>query len=103
MEDRYEFLRTTEHEGKVVALIGDRTVLGEAGIKSMRMAFNVHAAPRSRQGVLTLTAEQLQERLPELESHGLKESAAAYRRAIECISKKQGGAPIAIKSTPLAM
>ncbi|MCE9506755.1 MAG: hypothetical protein K8R48_00355 [Alphaproteobacteria bacterium] len=93
MKDRYVFLRTAEKDGKVVALIGDSKILGDAGIRSLRLAFTAHATPISRAGVLTMTAEQLTKRLPELEEKKMHESAEAFRRAIECVEKKSGKAP----------
>lgn len=88
MADRYEFLRTTEVDGKVVALIADTAVLGTAGVTSLRQAFAAHAAPKIRSGVMTLTAEQLRERLPVLEEQGMTRSAQAYTKALESIDAR---------------
>jgi hypothetical protein len=93
MKDRYVFLRTAEHDGQVVALIGDQETLGEAGVRSLRLAFTAHAAPISRAGILTMTVEQLRERMPELERHGMTQSMAAFTRAIECVEKKSSKTP----------
>jgi hypothetical protein len=93
MKDRYAFLRTTEMDGKIVALMGDREILGDSMVTSLRQAFAAHASPISRSGVMTMTADQLRERLPELEKHAMPESVAAYKRAIECIDKKTGHKP----------
>ena len=103
MEDRYVFLKTTENEGRVVALMGDKHVLGEAGVQSMRLAFNAHAAPLTRAGVLTMTADQLRERLPLLQEQGMTESASAFTKAIDCIQKKQGGGANATVATKMSM
>jgi hypothetical protein len=88
MTDRYRFLKTASHDGQIVALIGDQEILGEDGIKSIRQAFNAHAAPLMRRGVLTMTVDEITRRLPELESMGMTESVAAFQRARECINNK---------------
>lgn len=91
MTDRYAFLRTTELEGKIVALMADSEVLGDAGVNSLRQAFTAHASPISRAGVMIMTADQLKERLPELEKQpGMTKSIVAFKRAIECIDIKVG-------------
>ena len=89
MSDRYEFLKTTEHNGQIVALIADREHLGgEAGVSDLRKAFKAHAAPMIRTGVIPMTIGQLRERLPELKKQGLTNSAAAFTRAIEVVESK---------------
>jgi hypothetical protein len=93
MKDRYVFLRTAEKDGKAVALMGDSEILGDSGVNSLRLAFRAHAAPISRAGVTAVTAEQLKERLPELEKKKMHNSVEAYKRAIECVEKKSGGKP----------
>lgn len=91
MKDRYVFLRTAEHNGEIVALIADKEILGEAGATSLRLAHLAHATTISRAGILTYTVEQLKERLPMLEKKKMHNSAAAYKRAIECVESKGGG------------
>jgi len=93
MKDRYVFLKTAEHNGEIVALFADREKLGDSDISAFQLAFRAHASPKSRAGILTMTAEQLQERLPELEKHEMTKSVAAFKRAIECIDKKSGHQP----------
>lgn len=89
MSDRYRFLKTTEREGRVVAMIADVDRIGEAGVSSMRNAFRAHANPIIRDGVVLMNADQLRERLPELEHHGMANSVAAFQRAIQCISDRE--------------
>lgn len=91
MKDGLRFLRTTEHDGKIVALLADENVLGEGGVKSLQSAFNAHAKPLIRQGVTMLTKEQLQERMPKLVEAGLEKSAEAFRTALVRIDQRVNG------------
>lgn len=100
MEDRYVFLRTTEKDGHTIALIGDSHVLGAAGIDSLRRAFAAHAAPLTRAGVLPMSADQLRERLPELEKQGMQNSVAAFQRALQRIDERNGKAPVVSAHAP---
>jgi len=101
---RYVFLKTIpaqNKDGTFVALIADAQILGEGGVRSMQLAFNAHAAPLSRKGLLPMTAEQLVQRLPELEEQGLDKSMAAFQRAIECVHKKNEKTPSPAAHTPV--
>lgn len=96
MTDRYRFLCTADRHGEVVALIGDEDILGPDGIESLRRAFNAHAKPLMRRGVLTFTASELAERQPVLEARGdMPLSVAAFRRAQDMIQFKQGKQDVA--------
>jgi hypothetical protein len=100
MKDRYVFLKTGQRsDGEPVALIGDQEILGAGGVSDLRNAFRAHAAPRARTGVLTLTAAELESRIPELEKQGMTESVKAFRRAMHCINKKneQNGVAYAVR------
>jgi len=87
-KQRYVFLKTVKKDDEVIALMADAQVLGEGGVRSLQLAFNAHAAPVSRVGVLPMTQQQLEERLPELRDQRLDASEAAFRRAIACIKMK---------------
>ncbi|MBI3441370.1 MAG: hypothetical protein HY052_06175 [Proteobacteria bacterium] len=90
MEDkaRYVFLKTVEKGGVYSALIADSGVLSKGQIDSIKNAFNAHAAPLMRAGILPMTAKQLKERIPVLKEQGLDKSVAAFERAIECVDAK---------------
>ena len=91
---RYVFLRTTEQDGKFIALMADRYQIGDMGISSLQMAFKAHASPVSRAGILPMTAEQLKQRIPDLQQHGLHQSVDAFCTALACVNKKNGTAPV---------
>lgn len=91
MSDKYRFLKTTEKDGHVLALIGDQDVLGEGGIDSLRKAFNAHASPLMREGVMALTKEQVQALLNTIDNVEMPESGSAFRRALVCIDAKVNG------------
>ncbi len=101
MSDTYHFLKTTEHDGRIMALMGDADRLGgEAGVSALRSSFRANAAPHLRGGVIPMSIDQLRERLPELEQHGMVKSASAFRRAIQCIHDKDPHAAPAGPNTP---
>ena len=106
MTDRYAFLRTTKnHAGEIVALIGDIEVIGEDGVKSLLQAFNAHAAPRIRSGVLTLTEAGVKELRKHVEASGkeMPKSMAALDRAVERIQKMKGGGDAKVQQQPTTM
>ncbi len=98
---KYNFLRTIEKDGHYIALIADRDILGDAGVESLRLAFNAHACPLTRTGLLLLCLEQLETRLPILEQQRKDKSLENCKLAIRCIKNKSAAAKPATKPAQL--
>ena len=93
-EQRYHFLKTTSgREGGFIALIADAE---KVDVNSLRCAFNAHAAPVMREGILAMTAVQLKTRLPELKKQGLDKSMAAFETALQAIEKRNHTTKVAV-------
>lgn len=90
---KLHFIKTVERQNGWQAMIADAEFIGGlAGVKALRSASKISDTfngMRIRGGVHFYTAEQLQTRLPDLEKQGMDKSAAAFRRALECINARQ--------------
>ena len=93
MEDkqRYRVLKSSQKpDGTPIVLIGDieSHPQGEAGVESLRHAFNANARPLSKGGVLALDAKQLHEFVSNLEGKGFDKSEAALKTALASLEKR---------------
>jgi len=64
---RIVFLKTTiGKDGEVLAIMGDRQVLGDQGLMDYKKALAAGQAPLARKGIFVLSAAQIQDRLIDL-------------------------------------
>ena len=62
------FLSTAKRGDEYVAIFGDVSVLGDAGIEDLRKAIRANAKAVMRRGVVTISKEHLERRIHELET-----------------------------------
>lgn len=93
----YRFIKSTKQGENWVAIMADQNVIGEAGVNALRSAamtdkFN---QIRIREGVHFMDAERLEMARDVCMSHGMNDSAAALKRAMDVVNEKNGNAPAA--------